>query len=939
MISSILATAAIGVFVTASAFGPSPQRDPGPAASSAAGSYGGLPLAFEANAGQTDASVRFLARGAGYTVFLTDREAVLALAPERKGGPVAVVRMVPVGGDPQATMRGTDRQRAMVNYLRGDDPTGWFTGIPTFGRVRADDVYPGIDLVYYGHGRQLEYDFVVAAGADPSAIRVAFEGADRLSVRSNGDLVLQVGRRRLVQRAPVIYQEDAGKRHVITGRYAVDGDEVAIALGAYDRGLPLVIDPVLDYSTYLGGSSSEAAYGITVDPAGNAYVAGQTTSVDFPVTSGAAQTSFGSGDFDAFVAKLNAAGTDLVYATYLGGSGFDYAEDVAIDSAGSAYVTGVTTSTNFPRVGAFQTLFGGIEDAFVAKLNPQGSVLTYSSYLGGAGDDGGYSIAVDGSGRAYLTGFTDSVAFPRVNAIQTTKGGTLDAFVSKVNAAGSALLYSTYLGGDIDDLGYGIAVDAAGAAYVTGETLSSDFPTASPIQASTGGAFDAFVTKLNAAGSALTYSTYLGGGSTDGARDIALDGTGNAYVTGLTESTNFPTTTGAWDRTRGGLEDAFVTKLNAAGSARVYSTYLGGSTADFGLSGLDEGYGIAVDAAGAAHVTGLTQSNDFPLVDAIQSTMGSFQDAFVARLSPAGSALQHSSYLGGSGEDEGLAAAVDGSGGAYFTGLTDSTDYPTTAGAFQEDQPSQFLSSAFVTRLRYPAPSDTTPPTVTAPVNDFRTGVAVGTSSTPVPVRISWTAADPGGVASTELQRSLNGSSFTPVTLPNATATSVDLSFATSTLAVHAFRDRATDVAGNTSAFASGAGFKVKVFQDGSSSLVYTGTWSVQSATTLYGGSARYSAAAGRKVALTTAGTDFAIVSTKAPNRGKVRMVVREGTTVLVDRVVDLYAASTRNRQVVFAASFPASATRTIELTVTGTKRAASSGKRGVLDAFLVMAP
>jgi hypothetical protein len=619
--------------------------------------YAKLPLSFEPNRGQTDARVKFLARGSGYVLFLTSREAVLTFAPPQQvstrspllANPAqsvdsnavravrTVVRMRLAGANVEPAVTGWDRLPGTVSYFIGNDPAQWRTTIPTYSKVIYKDVYPGIDLAFSGSQGQLEYDFIVHPGGNPSRIAVEFQGADRLEVSSQGDLILHTATGPIHQRKPVIYQEFSGIRQEIAGGYVLtDKQLVTFRVASYDVSQPLIIDPVLFYSTYLGGSGDDFGYGIAVDAVGNAYVTGTTTSTNFPTTAGAFQTASG-GRADAFVTKLNPTGSaPLVYSTYLGGSGDDGGRGgIAVDALGNAYVTGFTNSTNFPTtVGAFQTTYGGgFGDAFVTKLNPTGAALVYSTYLGGSDDDEGLGIAVDALGNAYVTGVTFSTNFPTTaGAFQTASGGSVDAFVTKLNPTGSApLVYSTYLGGSGLDEGLGIAVDALGNAYVTGDTTSTNFPTTvGAFQTTYGGGFrDAFVTKLNPTGSApLVYSTYLGGSGGDIGWGVAVDAAGNAYVTGNTTSTNFPTTAGAFQTASGGSVDAFVTKLNPTGSAPlVYSTYLGGS-------GDDGGRRIAVDALGNAYVTGFTTSTNFPTtVGAFQTTYGGgIRDAFVAKI-------------------------------------------------------------------------------------------------------------------------------------------------------------------------------------------------------------------------------------------------------------------------------------------------------------------
>src|SRR5436190_8491855 len=535
--------------------------------------YGKLPLSFEANRGQTDAQVKFLSRGPGHTLFLTSTEAVLVLTtresparepavhgkPARRGpGTDAVLRMTFVGAQPPLRPVGREELPGRANYFIGKDPAKWRTNVPTYAKVQYAALYPGIDLIYYGNQRQLEYDFVVRPGADPGLIALGFRGADKLDVDDQGNLVLDTAVGNIRMRKPVIYQEVNGVRREVAGSYVLTGThQVGFRIAAYDASQPLVIDPVLSYSTYLGGSNTDQGLGIAVDTSGNAYVTGRTQSTNFPTTAGAFQTT-GGGTEDAFVTQLIPMGTVLVYSTYLGGSGIDDGLGIAVDALGNAYVTGVTFSTNFPTTaGAFQTTLGGTEDAFVTTLNATGSLLVYSTYLGGSDFDEGFGIAVDALRNAYVTGFTGSTNFPTTaGAFQTTGGDTVDAFVTKLRSEDRRVGYSTYLRGSGVDDGLGIAVDALRNAYVTGFTGSTNVPTtAGAFQTTFGGTEDAFVTKLNPMGTGLVYSTYLGGSGVDDGFGIAVDALGNAYVTGATLSTNFPTTAGAFQTTLGGTED------------------------------------------------------------------------------------------------------------------------------------------------------------------------------------------------------------------------------------------------------------------------------------------------------------------------------------------------------------------------------------------------
>jgi hypothetical protein len=663
--------------------------------------YGQLPLSFEANRGQANAETKFLARGYGYTFLLTSTETLLSLDAPHTGQhslttdraadvrptmlPPTVLRMKLVGANPLAEGIGHDQLPGKSNYLIGSAPMRWRTNVPQYGKVRYKGVYPGVDVVYYGAQGQLGYDLQVGAGSDPRVIQFSFEGAEAIRLSHHGDLILTVGGSDLRQLKPVVYQEVDGVRHEIAGGYHVDGNRVRFELGTYDASLPLVIDPVLAYSTYLGGSVADFGAGIAVDKEGYAYVTGLTRSADFPTTANAFQPGFNSGIEDVFVTKLNREGSAVVYSTYLGGSFFDRAFGIAVDKNGNAYITGTTASSDFPTtMNAFQANLAGDIDVFVTTLNRDGSALVYSTYLGGTRDERGLSIAVDEDRHAYVTGDTFSSDFPvTAGAFQSAYSNGGDSFVTKLNRSGSGVVYSTYLGGDSGDLAESIAVDENGHAYVGGGTASSEFPTTpGAFQPTFAGARDGFVTKLNRSGSGLVYSTYLGGDSEDTALDIVLDRKGAVYVAGYSRSLDFPTTPDAFQPTFGGPEDpeirsdAFVTKLNRHGSALAYSTYVGGNDQDVAD-------GIAVDEAGRTYITGVTASPNFPTVDAVQPAHGGNFDAFVTKLSRKGSALVYSTYLGGSDADFGQRITVDQRGNAYVIGFTDSLDFPTTVHAFQ----------------------------------------------------------------------------------------------------------------------------------------------------------------------------------------------------------------------------------------------------------------
>jgi hypothetical protein len=658
--------------------------------------YAKLPMNFEATEAEASRLTTFQSRAAGYAVSIAPDRTVLALAglqhPSARssktipGLPKAqpfppmnrpiIVGMRLVGANARATMAGLNELEAKSNYYLGSDPAKWRTGISRYEKVQCKDIYPGIDVVYYGNRVQLEFDFVISPGASPEILRLTFEGTESIRVDENGDLVLHTSDREIKLQAPTTYQVRDGQRHAIPARYGITGEnEVSLQVAAYDKSSALVVDPVLSYSTYLGGSDFDFGGNIAADNAGNAYVTGYTVSTDFPVK-GHSLLNSNQGGADSYVSKFSPNGT-LLYSTYLGGNGDDFGLGITTDSLGNIYVTGQTYSTNFPVKNALQSSAGGGSDAFVTKLSRTGE-LVYSTYLGGSSDDIGTFITVDPAGNAYLTGQTYSTNFATKNAPQPANAGGSDAFITKLNPSGSELVYSTYLGGSgNDDEAYGIAIDQFRNAYVAGYTNSGDFPTKNALQPYPAGGYDAFVTKLNSYGSALIYSTYLGGSDDENGLEIAVDHLGNAYLTGSTCSNDFPVMNAAQAQL-GGICDAFVTKLNSKRSALLYSTYLGGSDFDFA-----RGIGIQDLPSGAsAYVSGLTCSTDFPVVNAIQATPGGNCDAFVDKLSPSGASSAYSTYLGGSDFDMSHGVAVDLRGNAYVAGFTCSTDFPTVK-AFQ----------------------------------------------------------------------------------------------------------------------------------------------------------------------------------------------------------------------------------------------------------------
>jgi len=734
-------------------------------------SYGKLPLCFVANRGQTDASVLYYAGIPGGRVYITANGLVFDLIEKNTTSPGQtaaedkdtlaeshrlVMRLNFQGSNSTHEIIAGDSINGYYNYLIGNDPAKWRTEVPAYKEIVYRDIYANIDLRLYGTEGAFTYDFIVHPGGDVSDIRLALEGINNLNI-SGDDLVMSTALGDIRQSRLNIYQGNNISRETIEGRFKLVSDtEYCFAIAAYDRGRDLVIDPALLYSTYLGGIGEEESIGIAVDEAGCAYITGWTHSFDFPTTTGSFQpVHLGAWD-DAFVTKLNPTGTALIYSTYLGGSVSDIGTRIKVDEAGCAYLTGSTESDDFPvTAGAFQQVFGGYGDAFITKLNPTGTALVYSSYLGGADEDAGDDIAVDSGGYVYVAGYTDSdnQTFPVTpGAFQTEFKGDLDGFIAKVKPDGSALVYCTYLGGTDYETVIGLFVDGAGCAYATGLTESIDFPTtAGAFQSVNGGNGDAFVTKLNPSGTALAYSTYLGGSETDIAYRVQVDQAGCAYVVGITgygattmsdpPATNdpghlqnlplwgrpdsdrqekplqipftndFPVTAGAFQPVfGGGGADAFVTKLNTAGSALIYSTYLGGQD-------IDEGTDIWIDGQGYACVTGATASQDFPVTaTAYQGTFAGVYDAFITKLNPAGAALIYSTYLGGANGDAAWGIAADQGSLAYIAGFTDSVNFPVTPGAFQTTF--KGVEDAFVAKF-----SIADPPVVT-------TGPATGVNFT-----------------------------------------------------------------------------------------------------------------------------------------------------------------------------------------------------------------
>lgn len=740
--------------------------------------FGDVPLSFEPNLGQSASPVKFLSHGKGYGFFLSDDSATIQLGTVN---PRTIELTVENGRKPSA-IEGENRLPGQVNYLRGEQ-SRWLRGVPTFARVRMSAVYDGVDLVYYGNHRQLEYDFVLHPEAKISQLGLAAAGVDRMTLTADGGLTMQAGSASLHWHAPVAYQEIDGQRRSVAARYEIAGTNIRFAVGPYDPAQDLVIDPALVYSTYVGGNGGDVGdvgNAIAVDSAGNAYVAGIAASTNFPTTSNAMQPA-DQGDDDAFVAKLNPAGTAYVYSTYLGGGGQDIAYGIALDSAGDAYVTGQTGSglngtSLFPTTaGAYQrkpnpaTLNNSV---FVAKLSPTGDNLLYSTYLTGSNDSFASGIAVDGAGNAYVLTNTEG-GFPVTSGAYQRTAGTYNCpyeqfadgqaqVVSKLNAEGTALAYSTYVGHGCD-YGSGIAVSSGGEAYITGYTQDKAYPvTPGAAQSKFGGVVDGFVTKLNTTGSGLIYSTFLGGSLADMANSIAVDASGYAYVAGQTDG-NFPTTARAYKATAGnnGYTKGFVTKISPLGRALVYSTYITGATNVAFNS-------IAVDKNFYANVTGWTDGKQYPTTGmADQGTCypassGCMTQAVVTRLNAKGSALLFSSYFGASDASNnyfpgniGNAIAVDGSGGFYITGRT-SGGLKTTASAVEPSYRSNSNSSdGFVAKFKVngaSAPTNVTKVTIATPTNGSATSASVKVSASASGATVGWMQIYVDGVRKSQVQ-------------------------------------------------------------------------------------------------------------------------------------------------------------------------------------------
>lgn len=615
---------------------------------------GKLPVAFEPNQGQADPQVQYLAHGKGYTLALrADRAELLG-----RGGRIttSLVGAKAAQGQAEAPLPG------LVNYLVGD-AASWRTGILTYQRVRYRQVYPGIDVVYYGTEGRLEYDFILAPGADPRKIRVRYDDAAHLHLDAAGDLIIQSPAGELRQPRPVIYQEIAGVRHPVAGGYALRGQTVHFEVAPYDRALPLVIDPALTWASYFGGSTADEVLAVTTDVAGNVFATGYTVST--------------RGDQDAFITKINPAGTAALITTLVGGSlGDDEAHGIAVDSTGNIYVAGGTNSDDFPVVGVSTSLSGLGFDGFIAKIDPTGKSYIYAGFMGGENDDIIFNMALDANSNLWVTGATLSTKFPlsRTGAQRTLAGG-IDAFLSEFDPTG-ILLYSSYLGGTGDDYSLGVAVDPAGNVYTAGSTKSTDFPgTAAGAQPANAGGIDAWAAKFTSSGTPV-WATYLGGTLDDEANSVAVDSAGAVYIAGDTASTDFPRVNAYQNTYGGGLSDNILAKISPDGTKLLYSTYLGGS-------GDEIGYAVVVDSAGVAYLGGTSTSTNFPSTFGFQTANRGGYDGTITAFSPTGDTLQFSSYLGGTLDDYVDALSVSCTAGLVMGGSSLSTNFPVTTGVLQ----------------------------------------------------------------------------------------------------------------------------------------------------------------------------------------------------------------------------------------------------------------
>lgn len=652
-------------------------------------------LSFIPNGGQFDPLVRFFARANGYRIFFLEDRIVFDFISlpslindsdkKEKAIQAAAVALVFEGCSTNVIPRGNMVEEGLHNFFIGNDPKRWCSSLCSYGEVLYHELWPNIDLLVSSDDGTMKLNWIVKPGGRPSQIAMHYDGADKLEIDEDGNLLVHHSLGTITDLCPMAFQENYEESETVecafSLKYSDSGELTAgFETGAYDQKKTLWIDPAVNYTTFLGGAGADSIAGVAVDDAGSAYFVGRTASADFPTVTGSYQTALG-GSTDAFVTKIASDGTSLVYSTFLGGSGIDEGNAIVIDVSGAAYVTGFTQSANFPLQSPYLGALAGPQDAFVTKLSPDGSALNFSTYLGGTnGSSTGTGIGVNVFGQTIVAGSTSANNFPTTGSgySPTYNGGTSDGFISLLSTAGSDLLASTFLGGSLEDRINSLALDSSDFVYVVGSTDSTDFPvTAGAFQSALSGGADAFVTKLEGDLSALVYSTYLGGTGTDEAESIRIDASFNACIAGYTQSADFPVTPGAFQTTFGGVQDAFVTRLSADGSNLVFSTYLGGSSTDTGNA-------VAVNSTGHVYVSGATDSVNFPITpNVIPSSLTGTTDWFISMLSADGSSLLVSYYVGGTANQQARGMIVDGQGAVYVVGDTTSADFPVTIGAFQ----------------------------------------------------------------------------------------------------------------------------------------------------------------------------------------------------------------------------------------------------------------
>lgn len=671
--------------------------------------FSSKPLFFTENIGQFPEEVLFQVHTSAATIYLCQSEIVTVFSqPGVEESEAEILSIVAnlLGANKDAIIQGEDVLPHHNNYFIGNDPDKWYTDVSNYEAVLYKNIYSGIDLKFYSTINSLKYDFIISPGADPSVIQIQYEGIENLLLTSAGDIQIDTNFGSIYEIKPFIYQEINGVKQEIEGQYEISEPGVfGFTIDEnYNSAYPLVIDPTLAYSTYLGGTDYDIGREIEVDSSGNAYIVGETASVDFPTQNPYQGTIAGS--VDAFVTKLSSSGNSLIYSTYLGGSSFDYGAGIDIDNSGSAYITGTTFSNDYPTFAALFPSLDGLQDAFVTRLSTSGNSLIYSTYLGGENWEWGLDIAVDGNGNAYVTGNTDSLVFPVSNAYDPSHNGGFDIFVTKFDPPGGILLYSTYVGGSNHDLGDGIDFDSSGNAYVTGSTWSTNFPliAATAYDSSYNGGSDiciAILDTVTGGTGSLMYGTYIFGQGDDFGYDIAVDNNNIVYVTGWTYSTVnqfFPVTSNAYQQFLQGTTDAYFFKLDTSltpANQMLYCSYLGGQT---GGGGNDVAHSIDLDSNNNAHIAGFTECSDFPTVNSLHTYKGS-NDAFASLFDPTAvgtASLLDSTYIGGTGADEGYGIAIDNSDDAYVTGLTYSTDFPAQ-NPYQNSN--NGLGDAFVTKI------------------------------------------------------------------------------------------------------------------------------------------------------------------------------------------------------------------------------------------------